>query len=237
MVALGLRLARLGPPSRGAQSLRQQADERALYKEHEKWYRSRGERVLRTEEQVVGGQAGQDHRQQARTQAPVPRAHHHGPEEQQERNVLRDHGVQEKLDPHRHPDDQDGNAVSQERRGAFYRVHLGPVPVERAGASPTCGRAALPSMASACNHSTILRPCEVSGIPHLRYFRRSIVPRSRKPLQEAVQSSIWRPDTRSNSRVLLVTSVAPRLRAWAAMRVSSGPMGMPRSSREARTRP
>ena len=135
----------------------------------------RAERVLRTEEQVVGGQAGQDHRQQARTQAPVPRAHHHGPEEQQERNVLRDHGVQEKLDPHRHPGDQDGNAVSQERRGAFHRVHLGPVPVERAGASPTCGRAALPSMASACNHSTILRPCEVSSIPHLRYFRRFIV--------------------------------------------------------------
>src|SRR5215212_10031670 len=174
VVALDLRLARLGPPSRGTQSLRQQADERALYKEHEKWYRSQGQRVLRTEEQVVGGQAGQDHRQQARTQAPVPRAHHHGPEEQQERYLLRDHGLQEKLDPQRHYGDQDGNAVSQERRSAFYRVHLGPVPVERAGASPTCGRAALLSMASACNHTTILRPCEISGIPHLRYFWRFI---------------------------------------------------------------
>ena len=43
--------------------------------------------------------------------------------------------------------------------------------------------------------------------------------------------------TRSNSRVLLVTSVAPRLRAWAAMSVSSAPMGAPARSSAARTAP
>lgn len=46
-----------------------------------------------------------------------------------------------------------------------------------------------------------------------------------------VQSSIARSGTRSNSRVLFVARVAPRLAAWAAMRVSSAPIGVPFLSR------
>ena len=43
-----------------------------------------------------------------------------------------------------------------------------------------------------------------------------------------------RPSTRSNSLVFAVTSVAPRLRDWAAMSKSSGPMGVPFASKSAR---
>jgi len=45
------------------------------------------------------------------------------------------------------------------------------------------------------------------------------------------QFSTRRPGTWANSRVLLVTSVACWLRAWAAIMVSSEPIGVPRRSR------
>ncbi len=55
--------------------------------------------------------------------------------------------------------------------------------------------------------------------------------------QASVQSSTSRSGTRRNSRVLLVTSVTPMLTAWAAIRVSSGPIGVPAFSRATLTRP
>ena len=51
------------------------------------------------------------------------------------------------------------------------------------------------------------------------------------------QFSTGRPATRRNSRSLFVTSVASEDSAWAAMSVSRGPMGVPLSSRAARTWP
>lgn len=48
------------------------------------------------------------------------------------------------------------------------------------------------------------------------------------------QARTLSPLTRLNSPALAVTRVAPRLRAWAAIRRSSGPMGVPASSRAAR---
>ncbi len=41
------------------------------------------------------------------------------------------------------------------------------------------------------------------------------------------QSTTARPGTRANSRVLFVTSVVSVAKAWAAMRQSNGPMGIP----------
>ena len=61
----------------------------------------------------------------------------------------------------------------------------------------------------------------------------------------SVQLATPKPGTRENSLVLLVTSVASRLRAWAAIKVSSAPIGFPctfpyasaaRSSKSAMTR-
>ena len=52
-----------------------------------------------------------------------------------------------------------------------------------------------------------------------------------------VQSSTASPDTLANSRVLLVTSVSPRARAWAAIQLSLAPMGCPAFSRWARMSP
>ncbi len=51
------------------------------------------------------------------------------------------------------------------------------------------------------------------------------------------QSSMISSGTRRNSRVLWVTSTAPSASAWAAIRVSSGPMGRPISSSPERTIP
>jgi mRNA interferase MazF len=45
------------------------------------------------------------------------------------------------------------------------------------------------------------------------------------------------PGTRANSSVLLVTSVARWLRAWAAIKVSSEPIGVPRRSSSVRNSP
>ena len=50
------------------------------------------------------------------------------------------------------------------------------------------------------------------------------------------QSSHFRPGTRENSRVLWVTTVAPSRSAWAAMRVSIGPIPCRRFSRNERMR-
>ncbi len=55
--------------------------------------------------------------------------------------------------------------------------------------------------------------------------------------QRPAQSSISSPGTRENSRALLVTSVTSRLKACAAIRVSSGPIGVPALSSAALTRP
>ena len=52
-----------------------------------------------------------------------------------------------------------------------------------------------------------------------------------------VQSSMSRFGTRSNSLTLLVTNATPKLTACAAIRVSSGPMGVPALSRAALIRP
>lgn len=60
--------------------------------------------------------------------------------------------------------------------------------------------------------------------------------RSRDQVAPA-QLSSCRPGTLANSRVLLVTSRACWLRAWAAIMVSSAPMGVPRRSRSARKSP
>lgn len=51
----------------------------------------------------------------------------------------------------------------------------------------------------------------------------------------AFQFSIASCCTRLNSCTLLVTNVKPRLRAWAAIKVSRGPIGWPCCSRRART--
>jgi hypothetical protein len=59
----------------------------------------------------------------------------------------------------------------------------------------------------------------------------------RSVAQAPLQSSTSRSGTRRNSRVLLVTSVTPMLTAWAAIRVSSGPIGVPAFSKAALTRP
>lgn len=48
------------------------------------------------------------------------------------------------------------------------------------------------------------------------------------------QSFRGKPGTRVNSFVLLVTSVLPRLKAWAAISMSSGPMGVPLDSNAVR---
>ena len=53
----------------------------------------------------------------------------------------------------------------------------------------------------------------------------------------AVQSSTTSPVTLENSRTLFVTSVTPKLRAWAAIMVSKGPMGVPRDSNCVRSVP
>jgi hypothetical protein len=52
-----------------------------------------------------------------------------------------------------------------------------------------------------------------------------------------LQSSTCSPRTRWNSLPLLVIKVAPRLSAWAAIRVSRAPIGVPELSRAARTVP
>jgi len=54
------------------------------------------------------------------------------------------------------------------------------------------------------------------------------------PNRSHFQASTFRPLTRLNSPALAVTSVAPRLRAWAAMNRSTGPMGVPVASNAAR---
>ena len=46
-----------------------------------------------------------------------------------------------------------------------------------------------------------------------------------------VQSSTVNPETLANSRVLLVISVSPSARAWAAIQLSLAPMGWPACSR------
>ncbi len=56
-------------------------------------------------------------------------------------------------------------------------------------------------------------------------------------IRQASQSSTLSDGTRLNSRVLCVTSVQPNESAWAASRVSSGPIGAPRFSRPARIEP
>jgi hypothetical protein len=52
--------------------------------------------------------------------------------------------------------------------------------------------------------------------------------------RESSQSSICNPGTRANSFVLLVTKVAPKLSAWAAMKVSKAPIAVPEFSRTVR---
>lgn len=70
----------------------------------------------------------------------------------------------------------------------------------------------------------------LSGRPH---GRNGV---SAKALQES-QSATARRGTLRNSRRLCVTSVAPRLKAWAPIWVSSGPTGVPAFSSAARTTP
>jgi hypothetical protein len=57
------------------------------------------------------------------------------------------------------------------------------------------------------------------------------------PGSNHLQSSISNPGTRTNSFVLLVTKVAPKLSAWAAMKVSKAPIAVPEFSRTVRTLP
>ncbi len=57
------------------------------------------------------------------------------------------------------------------------------------------------------------------------------------PHRYLVQFSTARSGTRLNSLTLFVTSVAPALRACAAMNRSIAPMGVPRCSRPARMSP
>jgi hypothetical protein len=61
--------------------------------------------------------------------------------------------------------------------------------------------------------------------------------RSRPEYYSTVQFSIFNPVTRENSDVLFVTRVVLSRSACAAIKVSSGPMGVPRRSRSARTFP
>ena len=61
--------------------------------------------------------------------------------------------------------------------------------------------------------------------------------RARRPRYDDSQFSMRKPTTRRNSRSLLVTRVMPNDRAWEAISVSSGPMGMPASSSVTRTLP
>jgi hypothetical protein len=56
-----------------------------------------------------------------------------------------------------------------------------------------------------------------------------------KDPESASQFSTARPGTRLNSRSLSVTSVASIASAWAAIQVSLAPIGVPLSSRPART--
>jgi hypothetical protein len=73
--------------------------------------------------------------------------------------------------------------------------------------------------------------------PESRIATRALSGSGRSTAQATVQSSTSRSRTRPNSRMLLVTSVTPMLTAWAAIRVSSGPIGVPVPSRVALTRP
>src|ERR1019366_3341624 len=57
------------------------------------------------------------------------------------------------------------------------------------------------------------------------------------PSQAAVQFSTLRPGILSNSRTLVVTSIARAERAWAPIRVSRAPIGVPSFSRWLRTFP
>jgi len=59
-------------------------------------------------------------------------------------------------------------------------------------------------------------------------------PVTRRQLIGTDQFSILRSGTRPNSRVLLVTTVSPRLRAWAAMKRSLAPIMFPLCLRAAR---
>ncbi len=79
--------------------------------------------------------------------------------------------------------------------------------------------------------------CSCRGGGGSRIARRALSESGRSVAQAPVQSSTSRSGTRSNSRVLLVTSVTPMPTAWAAIRVSSGPIGVPAFSRAALTRP
>jgi len=84
-------------------------------------------------EKVVCGQARSDRGEQAGSKAAIPGAYHYGTEDQQERSLLHDQGVEEQLDQERHPDGQHGDAVPQEWRRVFYGKHLDRVPVENRG--------------------------------------------------------------------------------------------------------
>src|SRR5262245_9378594 len=53
----------------------------------------------------------------------------------------------------------------------------------------------------------------------------------------AVQSSVFSPGSRLNSAMFAVTSTAPRRRAWAAIRRSYGPIGVPLRFKSARRSP
>jgi hypothetical protein len=63
------------------------------------------------------------------------------------------------------------------------------------------------------------------------------VPGAPELARNHLQSSICNPGTRANSFVLLVTKVAPKLSAWAAMKVSKAPIAVPEFSRTVRTFP
>lgn len=58
-----------------------------------------------------------------------------------------------------------------------------------------------------------------------------------KPQPDQIQSSTCNPGTRRNSPRLFVINSVFKLRAWAAINVSSGPMGVPASSSRDRMSP
>jgi hypothetical protein len=66
-----------------------------------------------------------------------------------------------------------------------------------------------------------------------RVTRRPFCQQTQDP---SVQFSITNLETLANSRVLLVTNVKPRLRAWAAMNRSFAPIMLPSLLRSARMR-
>ena len=73
--------------------------------------------------------------------------------------------------------------------------------------------------------STVRHPPEVLGTPSISGH------------YNAVQSSTRRPSICENSRVLLVTRITSNACAWLPMSESSGPIGLPRRSSDARAFP